>query len=63
MNENDDDDDFVEGDYGFIINSDGELKSMMFPEKLMENPPTSVKKILKIFGIRDIQIDGNHTLH
>jgi hypothetical protein len=63
MNENEDDD-FVEGDYGFIIGSDGELKSMMFPENLMENPPKSVKKILKIFGIIDIQaIDGNHTLH
>ena len=64
MNENDDDDgEFVEGDYGFIIGPDGELKSMMFPEDLMEDPPKAIRKILKIFGIRDIHTLSSQTLH
>ena len=64
MNENDDDDgEFTEGDYGFIIGPDGELKSMMFPEDLMENPPKAIRKILKIFGIQDIHSIGGQTLH
>ena len=64
MNENDDDDgEFTEGDYGFIIGPDGELKSMMFPEDLMEDPPKAIRKILKIFGIRDIHTISSQTLH
>ena len=67
MNENeetiDDDGEFIEGDYGFIISPDGELKSMMFPETLMEDPPKAIRKILKIFGIKDIHTLGGQTLH
>ena len=44
----DDDDDFSDTDYGFIIDANGELKTMMLPEELMNNPPSSIKKILKI---------------
>ena len=56
-------DDFEEGDYGFIIGPDGELKSMMLPEELMEDPPKSIRKILKIFGIKDIHLITEKTLH
>ena len=58
----DDDDDFSDTDYGFIIDADGELKTMMLPE-LMNNPPSSIKKILKIFGIKDIHQFEPRTLH
>ena len=47
-------DDFNDGDYGFILGPDGELKSIMFPEELMENPPNKIVKILKILGVKDI---------
>jgi len=57
------DDEFEEGDYGFIISPNGELKSMMFPEDLMEDPPKTIRKILKIFGITDINIVTEKTLH
>ena len=65
INEEEDfsDEEFCEGDYGFIINPNGELKSMMFPEDLMEDPPKSIKKILKIFGITDINLITEKTLH
>jgi hypothetical protein len=56
-------DDFEEGDYGFIIGPNGELKSIMLPEDLFEDPPDEIKKILKIFGIQDIYAMSNKTLH
>jgi hypothetical protein len=55
----DDEDD----DFGFIISSEGELKSMMIPEELMEDPPPQIKKILNIFGIKNIHTIDNRTLH
>lgn len=65
INEEEDfsDEEFEEGDYGFIISPTGELKSMMLPEDLMEDPPKSIKKILKIFGITDIHLLSEKTLH
>jgi len=59
----DDDDDFSDTDYGVIIDANGELKTMMLPEELMNNPPSSIKKILKIFGIKDIHQFEPRTLH
>lgn len=58
-----DDDDFNDDDYGFIISANGELKSMMIPEDLMEDPPKEVRRILKIFGIKDIHSLEPRTLH
>lgn len=57
------DDDYEEGDYGFIIGADGTLKSMMIPEDLMEDPPKEIKRILKIFGIKNIHDLEPRTLH
>lgn len=57
------DDEFGPGDFGFVIGADGELKSMMIPEDLMEDPPHSVKRIMKIFGIKDLQEVTIKTLH
>ena len=45
------DDEFGPEDFGFVIGPDGELKSMTIPENLMEDPPKTVRKIMKIFGI------------
>ena len=65
INEEEDfsDEEFEKGDYGFIIDPEGNLKSMMFPEDLMEDPPKTIKKILKIFGIIDIHSITDSTLH
>jgi hypothetical protein len=65
INEEDyeDDEDFTDEDYGFILGPDGELKSLMIPEDLMENPPKKVLKILKILGIKDIHDIEPKTLH
>lgn len=59
----DDNDDYDEGDFGFVIGADGELKSIMIPEELMDDPPKEVQKILKIFGIKNIHQLEPRTLH
>lgn len=56
-------DDFDEGDYGFIISASGELKSIMFPEDLFYDPPAEVKRICKIFGIKNLHMFETRTLH
>lgn len=61
--EEDDIDDYADDDFGFIISSTGELKSMMIPDLLMDDPPAEVKKILKIFGIKNIHSIDSRTLH
>lgn len=54
---------FDDSDYGFIIGPEGELKSIMFPEGLMEDPPVEIKRILKIFGIKNIYDIEPKTIH
>ena len=56
-------DDFNSDDYGFILGPNGELKSIMYPEELMENPPNKIRKILKILGIKDLHQLEPRTLH
>jgi hypothetical protein len=41
-------------DYGFIIGPDGELKRLFLPEGFDLDPPLRIKRILKLFGIKDI---------
>ena len=38
-------------DYGFILDSNGELKSIFLPEHVPFKAPKTVNKILRIFGI------------
>lgn len=54
---------YDERDFGFIISPEGDLKSIMFSENLMEDPPKEIKKILKIFGIKDLHDLAPKTLH
>lgn len=54
---------YDERDFGFIISPEGDLKSIMFPENLMEDPPKEIKKILKIFGIKDLHDITPKSLH
>lgn len=56
-------DDFSAEDFGFVIGPDGELKSIIVPEHLMDDPPEQVQLILEMFGIDSIhQLEGR-TLH
>lgn len=51
------DDDLGDDDFGFIIGPNGELKSIIFPDHPIPNPPDAIRKILKIFKI-DIPTNG-----
>jgi hypothetical protein len=63
VDEYDDNDEYSADDFGFIIDAEGELKSVMIPEHLMEDPPEEVIMILKLFGIEDINMLESRTLH
>ena len=47
-------DELSEDDYGFILGPNGELKSIFVPENAPFKSPKNVTKILKMFGIYDI---------
>jgi hypothetical protein len=47
-------DELSEEDYGFVLGPDGELKSVFVPENAPFKAPKNVAKILKLFGIYDI---------
>lgn len=58
-----DDEELSIDDFSFVIGPDGELKSILIPGHLMDDPPKEVQMILNLFGIEDIhQLDGR-TLH
>ena len=46
------DDDINEEDYVFVISPEGLLKTIIFPEELMEDPPEEVQKILNVLGVK-----------
>jgi hypothetical protein len=50
-------------DFAFVIGPDGELKSMIIPEHLMDDPPEEVQLILKLFGIEDLNTLDDRILH
>jgi hypothetical protein len=57
-------DDIGDDDYGFVFGPDGELKSVFLPSGIVMEPPKKIKKILKMFGIKDIDdIEGDVTIH
>jgi len=56
--------DIGEEDYGFLIDSDGNLKTVFGPTDVFENAPETVLKILEIFGLDESSITNNSvTLH
>lgn len=60
------DDAISDDDYGFIFDSEGNLKSAFFPDDAEFNVPETIQAILDIFGIDDIaQLEHGHskTLH
>lgn len=54
---------FEADDFGFVIGPDGQLKSLMVPEHLMDDPPEEVQMILQLFGIDNIHQLEDRTLH
>jgi hypothetical protein len=57
------DNDVGPDDFTFVIGPDGDLKTMIIPQHLMEDPPEEIQLILKLFGIDDINTIEDRTLH
>jgi hypothetical protein len=58
------DQEITDDDYGFIFGPDGELKSVFLPDNVPFKTPKNISKILKMFGITDLEnIDNTQTLH
>ena len=56
--------DIGDDDYGFVFDSDGNLKYAFIPEVLPNKPPKTIQKIMKVLGVIDLQqFDDDITLH
>lgn len=59
-----DDQDIGEDDYGFVFDSEGNVKFVFVPDNLPFKPPKNILKILKILGITDLsQFDEDINIH
>ena len=63
IEEYDEENEYGPDDFGFVLGPDGDLKSFMIPEHLMEDPPEEVLAILSLFGIDNIYDLENRILH
>lgn len=56
--------DIGEEDYGFIFDSEGNLKYAFIPEIHPDKPPKTIAKIMKVLGVIDLsQFDTDITIH
>jgi hypothetical protein len=57
--------DIAEDDFGFLIDSDGNLKTVFGPNALYDTPPENVQRILDMFGVNssDLIARSGVTLH
>ena len=57
-------DDIGEDDYGFVFDSEGNVKFLFVPDNLPFKPPKNILKIMKILGVADLtQYSTNAPLH
>lgn len=55
---------FADEDYCFVVDSAGNLKSVILPDDVPFDLPDNVAKMLTIFGVNDPEnISGKTTLH
>ena len=56
--------DITNEDYGFILDSNGDLKSVFLPEHVPFKAPKNVNRILRLFGIPDVDnVDVDQNVH
>lgn len=57
--------DIAEDDFGFLIDSNGNLKTVFGPNALYDAPPENVQRILDMFGVdsSDLIARSGVTLH
>jgi hypothetical protein len=59
-----DDQDISEDDYGFVFDSEGNVKFVFVPDNAPFKPPKTILKIMKILGVTDLsQFDEDINIH
>lgn len=59
-----DDQDIGEDDYGFVFDSEGNVKFVFVPDNVPFKPPKTILKIMKILGVTDLsQFDEDINIH
>lgn len=57
-------DDISDDDYGFVFDSEGNVKFLFVPDNLPFKPPKNILKIMKILGVTDLtQYSTDAPLH
>ena len=46
----------ADSDFGFLIDNEGNLKTVFGPNELFDDPPESVQKILDMFGVDSAEL-------
>ena len=46
----------ADSDFGFLIDSEGNLKTVFGPDELFDAPPETVQKILDMFGVDSAEL-------
>lgn len=58
------DQDIGEDDYGFVFDSEGNVKFVFIPENVPFKPPKTIAKIMKILGVTDLsQFEEDINIH
>jgi hypothetical protein len=57
--------DIADDDFGFLIDSEGNLKTVFGPNALYDAPPENVQRILDMFGVgsSDLVAKSGVTIH
>lgn len=57
--------DIADDDFGFLIDSEGNLKTVFGTDALYESPPENVQRILDMFGVNssDLVARSGVTIH
>jgi hypothetical protein len=56
--------DIGDEDYGFVFDSEGNLKYAFIPEIVPDKPPKNIQKIMKMLGVIDLaQFNEDLTIH
>jgi ABC-type uncharacterized transport system ATPase component len=56
--------DIADNDYVFVLDENGDLKSVLLPDHVPMNVPKNIQRILKLFKIYDVDNLGKDaTLH
>ena len=52
--------DIEEDDYGFVFDSEGNIKFMFLPDNMPFRPPKNIAKIMKVLDRKSTRLNSSH---